>query len=113
MLTVTLSIAAQTNNAAGSARSSETRIPAGQIKFINAELSQVLVIYTELAHAEVDTKQLGNAISPPMSFENKDAITRSEAVKLLDKLFYDNGILATHVDDKHIVLKYRASAKAK
>ena len=35
----------------------------------------------------------------------------SQAVQLFDKVFYDHGIVATHVDEKHVVLTYRSAKK--
>jgi hypothetical protein len=104
---------AETNHVTGSVQRTDSVIPAGAIKFINLDLTQILPIYASLTDAQLDTNRLVKLPPVLMSFENKKAMTRLEAVQLLDKVFYDHGIAATHVDKKHIVFTYRSSARAK
>lgn len=102
---------AGTNNVAGPPQTHT--LPAGTIKFINIPFSEILPIYAMLTGAEMDTNRLKGIPPVLMSFENKKPLTPRQAVQLLDKVFYDHGILATHVDKKHIVFTPRSAQKAK
>jgi len=71
-------------------------------------------LYADIADAQLDTSQLGTLRPTIIRFTNTNAVTRSEAVRLLDKVLYDQaGIVATHSDSKHVQFKYRASGNAK
>ena len=85
----------------------------GAINFINMKFSDILPFYASLTEAEMDTSQLKNLPPVLMSFENKKTLTLAEAVQLLDKVFYDHGIVATHVDKKHVTFTYRAAERKK
>ncbi len=106
-----ITASAQTNQVAGSAQAST--IATGAIKIINLPFSDILPIYADLAGAHMDTNQLKKLPPVLMSFENTKPLTRAEAVQLLDKVFYDHGIVATHVDKKHVVFTYRSAKRAK
>ena len=62
--------------------------------------------------AQLDTSQLGKLPPVIIRFKNTNDITQSEAVRLLDKVLYDQaGIVGTHSDARHVVFKYRSSGK--
>lgn len=96
-------------SSAGQARKDEV-IAAGSVKFMGIDLPQFLRTYAVFANAQVDTSQLGGPLPPVMiHFENTNAVTRSEMVELFDKVLYEQaGILATHPDKNHVVLKHRS-----
>ena len=105
---------AATNNSTGSPRPADEIIPAGRIKFINAELSQVLEFYAALSEAQLDSTQLGKLQPLLISFENKKDVTRSEALLLFDTAFHDQaGIVVTHPDRKHAVFRFRSARNEK
>ena len=85
-------------------------IPAGNVRLMGIDLSQFLDLYAACAQAQVDTSQLGTPL-PPVSihFETTNAVPRSEMLQLFDKVLYDQaGIVATHPDKTHVVLKPRS-----
>ncbi len=104
-----LNATAGTNSVTGA----NSAVPAGSIKFINLELSQILPIYAALTDAQLDISRLGKPPTVLISFENKEAMTKAEVVRLLDKEFYSHGIVATHPDKKHVVFSYRSASNAK
>ena len=92
-------------SAAPSVQRSDAVIGPGLIDFRNAELSQVLQVYSELAGAQVDTSQIKNLPPLLILFRNKQALTRSEAVRLLEQALLDQaGIKASYPDGKHVRL---------
>ena len=102
------------NAAMGSARLPDPIIPAGSINIIGIELSQFMPLYAVIADAQLDTRQLGKLPPIIIRFRNTNDVTRSEAVRLLDKVLYDQaGIVATHPDTKHVLFKYRSSGNEK
>jgi hypothetical protein len=100
-----------TNRVTSSTKPSEEEgvIPAGSVKLMGVELSQVLRLYGNYAKVQIDTSQLGTPIPPLfIHFEITNAVTHSEMVQLLDKMLYDQaGIVATHPDKTHVVFKHR------
>jgi hypothetical protein len=113
----------RTNQSAGSssnsaptnpkANQSETRaeevLPAGAIVFPGSELVQVMPIYAYLSETVIDTNQLAELPPAIIRFRLTNAVTRSEAIRLLDKaLFEQAGIVVTHPDARHIRLVPRA-----
>ena len=107
-------VSADTNAAMGSAKLPDPIVPAGSINIIGIELSQFMPLYAALADAQLDTSQLGKLPPIIIRFRNTNDVTRSEAVRLLDKVLYDQaGIVATHPDTKHVQFKYRSSGNEK
>jgi len=87
-------------------------IPAGTINLIAVDLPQFLALYADIASAQLDTSQLGKLPPVIIRFKNANDVTRSEAVRLLDKVLYDQaGIIVTHPDAKHALFEYRSREK--
>jgi hypothetical protein len=107
-------VSGNANAAPASHKPSEPVMSAGSINIIGIELSQFLPFYAALADAQLDTSELGTLPPIIIRFTNTNAVTRAEAVRLLDAVLYDQaGIVATHPDAKHVILKYRSSGNAK
>ena len=87
----------------------EAIIPAGTVNISGIELSQFLNIYKAVARVEIVTNRPAFALPPVLiQFENTNAVTRSELVRLMDQVLYDQArIVATHPDETHVVLKRR------
>ena len=96
---------------AGSAQ--RTAFPSGAINFINVPFSEILPYYATLAQAQMDTDKLQPLPGVLISCQNTSPLTQAEAVQLFDKVFYDCGIVATHVDTNHVVFTYRAAERKK
>ena len=105
-----ISASAASNSAGSSAKSQDAIVPAGSINFINVDLSQFLQFYSAFARAQLDTSQLGSPLpSILIHFTNTNAVTRTEAIRLLDRALYDQaGIVVTHPDKTHAVFKHRS-----
>ncbi len=74
----------------GAAQSAENQIPSGTLNFQNAELAQVLAIYQELSgRTVVRPAALPN---PAISVRNQTALSRVQALQLLDTVLAQNGI---------------------
>jgi PBP1b-binding outer membrane lipoprotein LpoB len=109
---VTMALAVLAAVACGCSRSPQTPaaheeiIPAGAIKFINTDLPTVLAIYQEMSRSSLDIEEQIKQIHPLIRFENTEAMTRSQALGLLEKALHDQaGIIVTHVDTNHISLR--------
>lgn len=105
-----ISVSATTNRTASLAKPHDAIVPAGSINFINVDLSQFLQFYSAFTGAQLDTSQLGSRLpSILIHFTNTNAVTRTEAIRLLDRALYDEaGIVATHPDKTHVVFKHRS-----
>ena len=103
-----------TNAAIGPANLPDVIIPAGKIYIIGMALRQFIPIYAEIADAQLDVSQFGTLPLVIVRFSNTNDVTRSEAVRLLDKMLYNQaGIVAVHADAKHVQFKYRSSESEK
>jgi general secretion pathway protein D len=85
-------------------------VPAGQIKFQEAELSQVLEIYQDLTGRTI----LKPATLPAakISIRTQTELTRAEAVQALDTILAMNGITMTLQGDKFIKALPEAQAQS-
>lgn len=94
-------------------------VRAGHIDFCNAPLSQALDIYKHMsAHrgVKVDSSQISKLPLKAILFslKNTNDVTFPEALQLFEKAFYKQaGIVATHPDKQHVVLKLRSSRREK
>ena len=96
-------------NAAETAHSSDEMIPAGSIKFTAVGVAEILAVYAAIARANMDIDPAVKGLSVLISFENKEDITRSEAIALLDKALRDQaGIIATHPNTNRAVFRLTA-----
>ena len=64
---------------------SEMILPAGCIRFVEADLRTVLGIYAELANAQLEIDSPVRKLATRITVENTQAVTRSQAVELLEK----------------------------
>lgn len=104
------SVGGETNGTPGAAQGSHDIIPAGSIKFIHVESWRVLEVYAELAHAKLEPKWREKLPPVLITFENKEALTRKEALEGLEKAFREQaGIVITHPDPKHVGWRLRSS----
>src|SRR6478672_1761614 len=82
-------VTSATNTTPGSANLPDAIIPGGTINIIGIELSQFLPLYADIAGAQLDTSQIAKLPPVTIRFKNTNDVTRSEAVRLLDKVLYD------------------------
>jgi hypothetical protein len=111
---VAATASANANVASESAKTSYPVLPAGNMNIIGIELEQFLPFYAALADAQLDTSALGKLPPIIIRFTNTNAVTRVEAVQLLDQVLYDQaGIVVSRTDAKRVILKYRWSEGAR
>jgi serine/threonine protein kinase/LysM repeat protein len=85
-------------------------IPAKNIIFINAPVSQVLEVYAALTGATLDTDQSVRESSRTISYANVTDLTREEAIHELELALKNQaGIEATHLGAKLIKLAQNAT----
>ena len=83
-------------------------IPPHAIFFHGVPVAQVLAIYTNLSTAEMDIEESVWRNPVLLMFENTNAISRSEAIGLLEKTFHEQaGIDITHLETNQTVFRYR------
>lgn len=81
-------------------------IPAGTIRFINADLRQVLAIYGELAQSEIEIDERVASLPSMISFPNAEPVTRAQATALLDDVLLEQaGILVTHPETNRATMQ--------
>jgi hypothetical protein len=84
-------------------------IPPGQIYFKNMALSSVLRVYTNISQATVDADENVMKLSIPLTSENTNEVTRSEAIRLLEEVFQNQGgIEITHTETNQVIKINRA-----
>ena len=109
-----VAVGAKTNTAPVSSLKSETILPAGTFNFAGIEVSDFLRFYAAISQAQLDTNRLGELRGRYIAFTNTNEVTRPEAIRLFDKALYDQaGIVATHPDAEHVVLRFRSSGDEK
>jgi len=86
----------------------EPLIPAEAIKFTNTELRQVLAIYGEMAGAQLDIEETLRSLPVLIHFTNTGAVTRAEAIRLLDAALLEQaGIVVTHPETNRVMMRLR------
>jgi hypothetical protein len=112
--TSTVGVSATTNSTASLTKPHDHIVPAGSINIVGLELSQFMPLYASLSDADLDTSQLGKLPPIIIRFKNTNDVTRSEAIRLLDQVLYQQaGIIASHPDAKHVHFKYGSSGNEK
>ncbi len=95
--------AVETNN---TSVTSTPMMPAGSIRFINADLRQVLAIYGELAQSEIEIDERLGSLPASISFTNNEPVTRAQATALLDDVLLEQaGILVTHPETNRVTMQ--------
>lgn len=86
----------------------EEILPAGSIHIINADLNQVLLIYAEMAQAQLDIDDQVARLPASIRFTNTEPLTRAQAILLLDNALLEQaGIEVTHPDSNRVVMRLR------
>ena len=85
---------------------SEPLIPAQAISFSGTDLRQVLLIYSDLAGADLDGDDALLSLPAQISFTNMAAVSRAQAIQLLDDaLLNQAGIVVTHPQTNRAVMR--------
>jgi hypothetical protein len=84
-------------------------IPPGQMYFSNMPLAAILGVYTNISRATVDADENVMNLSVPLTSKNMNEVTRSEAIRLLEEVFHDQGgIEITHTETNQVIKINRA-----
>jgi hypothetical protein len=77
-----------------------------------ADMGQALAIYAEFTGAQLDAgegvRQLPGLVRLPRSYP---AMTRAQAMELLDSAMLRAGVVVTHPDPKHVVFRSKQKAR--
>jgi len=85
-------------------------VPPGAIHFVNIELKEFLPLYKDITGAEVDTSPMGKLPPIVVRFTNTNAITKPEAIELLNRMLYEQaGIIATNTGPNRIQFRPRGA----
>ena len=71
------------------------------------DISQVLEIYAKFTGAELDIGEGVCRVSEPIYMKSTPAMTRAQAVDLVDDLLLKAGVVVTHPDSKHAVFRLK------
>jgi hypothetical protein len=86
----------------------EQIIPAASIQFINTDLAQVLGIYSELAHVQLDLEDKIKSLPALIRFTNTEPVTRAEAIALLDNVLLEQaGVVVSHPESNLVTMRLR------
>ncbi len=88
---------------------STAAVPAGMIRFLEADLSQVLAVYQELsARTLIRSPQVPNAIK--ITVENSTNLNRTEALQMLDTALAAHQIVMIYLGSQYVKVVPAATA---
>lgn len=84
-------------------------IPAGMIRFVEADLPQVLALYQDLSGRSI-IRSPAVPMSTKVTFENTTPLTRVEALQALDNVFAANNIVMVYLGMQYVKVVPSAQA---
>jgi hypothetical protein len=88
----------------------EQQIPAGAIKFINTEVSQVLAIYQAMSGASLDVDDRIREMHLLIRYENTEPLTRADALHQLEEALHTQaGLVVTQGDSNRVTVRFANS----
>jgi hypothetical protein len=82
-------------------------LPAGEM-YPEVHLDVLLPIYRELTGAKLETQDIMDQLDQPVHFpRSHPAMTRAQAIDMIDKALFEAGIVVRHPDTKHVVFRMK------
>ncbi len=90
------------------ATNAEDVLVPGMLQFINTDVAQVLLIYTELAQGQMDVDETVRQLRASISLTNSEPLTIAQALLLLDNALLEQaGVVVTHPATNHVMMTLR------